>query len=135
MIQANELRIGNIVLRTKWLQRYCKKPETWEYKQIIVDANDILSCKLRPDYFKPVPINPERLEKCGFEIDELRCWGKINLPNSPNVLLINCGDGIGRGTVWLRNIIGSINLTSVYHMHRIQNLYFALTGKELNPSF
>jgi len=142
MIQANELRIGNIVLRTKWLQRYCKKPETWEYKQIIVDANDILACKVRPDYFKPVPINLEILGKCGFEII---CHFGEPQDNNPNMDAINGTFCISKSVNKGEWVFGfdSIFATKrnnfvwgpIDYLHQLQNLYFALTGKELNPSF
>jgi hypothetical protein len=130
MIQANELRIGDIVLRAKLLQKAYTLPNEWEYDQITVSHNDITACVLKPESFKPIPLTPEILEKCGFVYDDV--FEKWFIYLNKHELDIDrltfrkyegfiCFDGIDKRTI----------LKQVKYLHQLQNLYFALTGEEL----
>lgn len=133
-MKASELRIGN------WFAPDTLGAPEGHYDQIT--AKDIAELESDPldDYYKPILLTTKILERCGFELDELKCWSKINLPHSPNILSINGSSGIGRGTVWLRNKASNeanfaINLPSIQYLHQLQNLFFAIAGEELELKF
>lgn len=117
MIQANELRIGNWYDHNGSYRQVTPNTieEVWEGERI---------------YVNPIPLTPEILEKCGFE-------PTTDMPNEYFIRLSNGIDKLivcnGKVTVV---IFGSRILTSWYNhvnsLHQLQNLYFALTGKELN---
>jgi hypothetical protein len=122
MIQSNELRIGDIVLRAKWLQKSYTLPNEWEYDQITVSHNDITACVVKPESFNPIPLTPEILEKCGFEkdIDDMYLETK-------HILFVSYNDD---EFVHCKNTALD-TLVSIKYLHQLQNLYFALTGEEL----
>ena len=126
MISANELRIGN------WVNI----PECAINAQIVAltkteffieqDSHDLGDYEL---YFlyesaHPIPLTPEILEKCGFEQD----WVVV-------------GEDREEFAIWKKgSIIFNQRLEAsvgwddvdIKHLHQLQNLYFAMTGKELN---
>jgi hypothetical protein len=74
----------------------------------------------------PIPLNEEWLVKLGFEITT-RHGNFIGLFNGEhNIELYN------DGSIWF--IIGENNGVYIKSVHQIQNLIFALTGKELDFS-
>ncbi len=108
MIKANELRIGNWVLID---DEYCQIKSIWE-DSVMVEGNGDL---LNKTY--PIHLTPEILEKAVF----------------------GCGD------LYVRFINHSFFLCYEYdgqerthdgiplkYVHQLQNLYFALTGNELD---
>lgn len=113
MINANELRIGN------WILNGNDHP-------IEVGYHEIKYATLHPgtqNNYEPIPLTPEILEKCGF--------GKQD--NNSHQLDTDVGF-----CLWGRN--GEINVhayegdeigEAVKHLHQLQNLYFALTGNEI----
>jgi len=115
MINANELRIGNWVL----------------IESHITTVNHIMGDE---DYFLPIPLTPEILEKCGFVKNKVQndcielggidfhlelMWGKENYYYP---MLTQTPQGCEERTVFLNRINS---------LHQLQNLYFALTGQEL----
>lgn len=82
------------------------------------------------DYLMPVPLSPELLEKAGFEKTngEIESWkipiGKDNYIewHDDNSVLI--GDYTGYSTVM-------IVVENISSLHQLQNLYYSLTGNEL----
>jgi hypothetical protein len=73
-MEASTLRIGNIVERRWFLEN--------NFRQITIDANDICTCVIRPEAFRPIPLTEEWLVKMGFEpiyyvFDELASY-RIN---------------------------------------------------------
>lgn len=117
MIQANELRIGNYVK----LNGRIMKPNA-ELMSLIITGETIDPM--------PIPLTPEILEKCGLE----------KTTDNPNEYFIRLNNGIDRLMVSNNSVgiivFGSKVLTSWYNhiksLHQLQNLYFALTGEELN---
>jgi hypothetical protein len=63
-------------------------------------------------WIKPIPLTPEWLERCGFEFAPSVGYYVYELPNKPQG-------------------IDSIKVGSGVFLHQLQNLYFALTGEEL----
>lgn len=129
MIKTNELRIGNWLMGNMPVQ-----------VKTILCENTVGLGEGGPYYvyveapykpcLEPITLTPEILEKCGFKFKE----GLIN--NDPNHKMIYW---IGynntkvfylevskKGFVFL-----SQSLLYVKYLHQLQNLYFSLTGKEL----
>ena len=148
MIKENELRIGN------WV-----KGPMDEFMQV-----NILGSFTYPDYthatgvgvfgqngFEPIPLTPEILEKCGFElydsdVDEdypefiyqgYRKWKNKHLYYSAG----NTPEGNWQFAIsrQLSEPVRQIDidndcfvLRELNYLHQLQNLYFSLTGEELN---
>jgi hypothetical protein len=114
-MKANELRIGNTI-------NYVTLNNV---KLVTVDASLIM--ELEPDsgagsnrLYKPIPLTEEWLLKFGFEKvsgwDYYKGWIKDYVE-----LECDC-----YGFDYVNNIDKEVK-----HVHQLQNLYFALTGKEL----
>jgi hypothetical protein len=115
-MKAQELRIGNYAIKTRTGEVYP------------VSANDIAnfacSCEMQP-MFKPEPLTEDWLLKFGFEFQER---GTIK-----DYLLFN-KEGVGE--LLLSSINGQEWTTygvkyKIQYVHHLQNLYYSLTGKEL----
>lgn len=108
-MNAKELRIGNYI----W--------NTYGFLQTIT-AEDILDLSnysnFKPErcqYFTPIPLTEEWLLKLGFQKE------------APYFYLDPLK--IHNNTVWYaKELISEIN---IHYIHQLQNLYFALTEKEL----
>lgn len=118
-MKATELRIGNHVYR--------------QSDKMVINRNSVYQIevvtKQTESKYDPIPLTEEWLIKFGFhysdddnEFLELELMHKIKLyaDNSNNF-----------STVVLRLKENEIEIKSV---HQLQNLYFALTGKELPPT-
>lgn len=108
MIQANELRIGNWV-KLKGTDRI--------YTITFPLHNDLAEQWHNTlNHIEPISITPEILEKC--------YW------NGYNKLSINSNFKIDKeGRLYYCGDYTGINIDC---LHQLQNLYFALTGQELN---
>ena len=113
-MKANELRIGNLIY-SKGLLEYRKV----HYGMLSLN-NDRFN-----ELYEPIPLTPEILEKAGFvkglssaihrrQDYQMERFGIICICNSENQFFVN-----GR-------------LVVLKYVHQLQNLYFALTGEELN---
>jgi hypothetical protein len=145
-MQPNELRIGNWVLK----QRTKSKGDTQIYHDptlidsIFIDGvnmewNYELSDYISNNIISPIPLTPEILERCGFHKDSLGICGilfgepykkgSVSIIITPSSGLTNILTGTG---------IGILKYDSIFlpnptlYIHQLQNLYFALTGEELN---
>lgn len=112
-MKAEELRIGNIVYDKNW---DCSKQ---------LGATDIYEMKVKgSDNFNEILLTPEWLERCGHKCDIGNGWeyqiqaGALNWYFRWN-------------TEWYSEIGGIYIDSRVQYVHQLQNLYFALTGKEL----
>ena len=110
MIDPKELRIGNLVRKNEFRHEI-----SW------IDFHCLHSEPQSPQY-NPILITPEWLERLGFE--------KIN----------HISEGVIYKKEWLRlndkcMVIdwrsGGIDCRLIKSIHQLQNLYFALTGTEL----
>ena len=111
-MKANELRIGN------WI--YSK---TYSKEIQMKSFFGLCNVEASPDLFKPIPLTEEWLLKFGFE--RMKFFGtNINyLLKEP--ICISTSDMV---VEWNKpNFI----IKQIKYIHEIQNLYFALTGKEL----
>lgn len=69
----------------------------------------------------PIPLTKELVLKCGFEEE----FGGIIYYNR------NRGIEFNFSNEWCMASIGEYEITSVKYLHQLQNLYFALTGEDL----
>ena len=118
MIQANELRIGNLVERFDFqVLNGIDLPRKWVSYEIL--SVDIVEVTMFPDHYRPVPLTVEKLLEFGFE---------QSIPKTKIFSL---------GSFWIRyygeeiGFFESKNHKKLEHVHQLQNLYFALTGTEL----
>lgn len=107
-MKATELRVGN------WYRFDGPTPNQFEQ----IEAQDIVELQDDPceDAFKPIPITEEWLVKFGFEKRE-SIW-------TLNEICISS---------WFsfRYSEDPLKVQEIDFVHQLQNLYFALTGKEL----
>jgi hypothetical protein len=107
MIQATELRIGN-----------------WVYagdKITLIYIDSVCEWGERPLY--GIPLTPEILEKCGLKLNVYGHNGDREVSSCD----LGCISILDTMEVWVNNE----EVSHIKHLHQLQNLYFALTGKEL----
>ena len=124
MISANELRIGNWVNQRN--RKYVGK-SLYPFKVRIQDLKYLEGKTTFKERTEGIPLTPEILEKAGFEkVREESC--EIDLDHfrisydGQTFLLYDNDFGPGSGVL----------LFHIKYLHQLQNLYFALTGQELN---
>lgn len=105
-MKANELRIGNLV-KLEGISR--------PIKVSIIDTTETST----NTKYKPIPLTEEWLLKCGFEYCDTV---------TPKAYWLN---GVCIEKVDSMFIEFSYGIVLKY-LHQLQNLYFALTGEELN---
>jgi hypothetical protein len=108
-MKANELRIGN----------YYYGDVLFPSEYNVITANDLVELDSDPldDYYQPLPLTEEWLLKFGFK--------KIKTNNCVYWTLNNVD-------VWeLNGIYANENDLPIQFVNQLQNLYFALTKKEL----
>lgn len=120
MIKANELRIGN-------------KLFTAIAAVITINRDHLYHMEDQCENFSGIPLTPEILESCGFE---------YNAEKHTHVVKI-FDDESGYRTLFIGSeanfywwglqdyTLDSIRGFKIHYLHQLQNLYFALTGKEL----
>lgn len=126
MIKANELRLGNWVY-SLFIAHEPKKIPT----QIISITGDNTDGQY--DEMEPIPITQEILKKCGFLKDDLGDYCKEIMrkglrvtPGQESDFILPYRDDVGINY----SVIGFVE-----SVHKLQNLYFELTGKELEVKF
>jgi hypothetical protein len=121
-MKANELRIGNWVNEYDALGGLFYSQVGWGIIGDLVDG--LIPCE-------PIPLTLEILEKAGFDRDYVfEKWGiylkkhdydtdRLTFRESEGFI---CFDGIKYRTLF----------PHIKYLHQLQNLYFALTGEELD---
>lgn len=115
MIQANELRIGNLiyydnrVFEIDTLAKEIPTLNTIEFGIGVVNWNDL----------KPIPITEEWLLKLGFRESE------SNLRKGNIIIRFGENDRL------IITLIDQIVLPKIQYIHQLQNLYFAIYQNEL----
>lgn len=126
MIQSNELRLGNWIY---WVNHDDDKfteqviPET--LKRMCEDEDPNFEAEERHhSHYEPISLTPEILDKCG--------WGGKDFMEISHCCFITQE----HDTFYLQteyHVLEKIHQTElpIKYLHELQNLYFALTGKEL----
>lgn len=135
MIKANELRLGNYF--EYLVEDKLSDPQS-EWVLNVIDAQDIMQCDSINDYFnnhyRPIPITEKVLFQCGlYQIK----GSKIYSINDAYKLKIIENNGFSSSCLLYKKYVGNliVSITYVSYLHQLQNIYFALTGEELqyNP--
>lgn len=121
-MEAKELRVGNI-LKSVHTGEYITAD--WLVIKHVMDGN-----KQQPPYdmssvYEPVTLTEEKLLKCGFKSYGTEILYQDQL-NKLEAYKHPMKDGHGFA------LKGCYALPHVKYLHQLQNLYFALTGEELN---
>lgn len=120
-MKANELRIGNwIMLLDKTTQ-----VDVVDYNQVIETEYGLVNLK----NVKPIPLTEEWLLNFGFETYTTE---KSKVYKLGNFMVIYVLKGRFAGNKYLKAFnISFSEFGHIKHVHTLQNLYFALTGEEL----
>jgi hypothetical protein len=117
-MKSEELRIGNYILKRQKVE----KVHSLQDDEINYTIENV---------FSPIPLTEETLLRCGFEINDSTFNTKAAtlkeyVPDrSPLIVILDInGNLAGPALAYERS-------TNVKSIHQLQNLYFALTGKEL----
>ncbi len=122
-MNANELRVGN------WYSQFGNLHQvTWDTIKALGDAPETqLWCK-------PIPLSPEILEKCGFELNRNNELS-IEINDVASHLELMSGTGGFYYPSFTQTPQGDEERTVYFNrinsLHQLQNLYFSLCGEEL----
>lgn len=125
MISAHELRIGN------WINvGNVNIP-----RQVSLISDTYLCLKgnvgnYAIETFDPIPLTPDILEKAGFVDDKHLHWLEYSINGRVSYLSLTCGNYQWVYTNQLADL-EKYPVIRIKHLHQLQNLYFALTGVEL----
>ena len=114
-MEARELRIGNIVINREDYAPF-EITEGWEIDNI--------------GLYEPIPLTEEWLLKFGFEMiedktEEVWYWAYKDFVLEPTFFCFGYASPI------VFDLIRVNEENPLIHVHQLQNLYFALTGEEL----
>ena len=127
MIKANELRIGDWVY---WDDIFVVKVIGYEALQLpetIQFEKDGIKYQRYQSSFTPIPLTEEWLLKFGFELQQ-----KDELIIVYSIVKIQVVSSITEDKEISLILYGDECISHLKYVHQLQNLYFALTGKELN---
>lgn len=119
MIQPNELRIGNLIYLDETL--------------IEVDVHVLIDILMGVDGFSPIPITPELLERARLKRDREGWIISYSYKIYDPLVIGGTGSYVNanRKTYCILHD-DKIMPKGFQYLHQLQNLYFALTGEELN---
>ena len=120
MIDPKQLRIGNYITFPIGLKGKLCEVMAINEKQVLIKTELDRRAWLNIDYLEPIPLTQEVLEKCGFEYSK-------DLNQSQHKELIWDADHEEDDSLYFTELH-----LEVKRLHQLQNLYFALTGEELN---
>ena len=132
MVQANELRIGNWVKDNANDYFIIRSVSTDRLHPINVTdkIGYAIDCLLSD--LSPIPLTPEILEKCGFKLNSISENWEIDL-KLQGIIGLHSEDF----SLWIGDKSDSLGFTGglksrCFFLHQLQNLYYSLTGTELN---
>ena len=118
-MKSQDLRIGNWIYESKATQFPMQVEAIFQdgtlYLNFEGNEGDVWDCNVKD--IEAIPLTNEILLKCGFE--------KIGMAYIKGMFIIN---GRSDGRFQLGNSGMSVELT---FLHQLQNLFYSLTGKEL----
>ena len=114
-INAKELRIGNYVYTKEWV-----------IKSYGIDG--FVNIIKNIDNFKPIPLTEEWLIKLNFKYKKTEKSNSYSLDFFRVSFVI---DGRYKGKMFISVANLNPDVNNFLYVHQLQNLYFALTGKEL----
>lgn len=123
-MKAEDVRIGNLVYYH--IVDKLNEPEEWDAENI-VDCFDIAQMVENPESneYKPIPLTEEWLLKFGFK----------NSKSQDKFFVIDNNMGVSTANnefiFIMGNFVCQLVLIKLQFVHHLQNLYFALSGKEL----
>lgn len=123
-IQKQDLRIGNWIFdagdeqKNFQIEQICKDSDGFS-GYYVVFRNGSFKSSISSDLIQPIVLTPEILEKCGFKTPEMY---QDTVKFKDGVML-----DLHRGKILLRDN----DRIELMYLHQLQNLYFALTGEEL----
>lgn len=118
-MKAKELRIGNLIIFYNDIQ---KTPRIVDYiSGEKIGALKNMGFPYDSDYFLPIQLTSEILEVCGFEkqVDVFVL----------NRFMYEIYDSTQAKLWWRGRYLGIVQ--NIGELHQLQNLYFSLTGEEL----
>ena len=144
MIQSNELRIGNCISYDGWhpdLQLHNKPMPAYNVQVAGLNIEDdkiVIECvsgeRAFESCYEPIPLSPEILEKCGFELNRNNELS-IEINDIASHLELMSGTGGFYYPSFTQTPQGDEERTVYFNrinsLHQIQNLYFSLCGEEL----
>ena len=120
-MKANELRLGNL-LQDKLTKSFLIVTDLSENAITTKDIDSTNYPLNRWRVAEPIPLTPEILVKAGFVKSINFDNTYIKLIKGESFILKDCKDGTFFVYTGIR----------CQYLHQLQNLYFALTGEELN---
>jgi len=124
-MKATELRIGNYV--KCYVKGITDRFDTVQLN--IYHLTDI--CKQIKDYkYEPIPLTEEWLLKFGFQ-DTDSYFNLLDFPDFRITWSVRVVESGERKNFWLDENFLEVFQQNIKHVHQLQNLYFALTGEEL----
>jgi hypothetical protein len=123
-MKANELRIGSWVKHPAAVWSHRTEVQGYGYVEFQWEEHDwagIAECTINLEDVKPIPLTEEWLFKFGFEYSDLN--GDSGLWKIPPFQIY------GKYNQFIYDYRLDVN-----YVHQLQNLYFALTGQELNQN-
>lgn len=128
MIDAKELRIGNWVIDRYTLsgdERFTQVVSLYHWK-----GNGSINASTDTDYY-PIPLTTEILLGAGFEEKNKNSWFPYWQIEHTRIIVKYTFKISTMGEDEWRWIEGNVNIP-FYYVHQLQNLYFCITGTELN---
>ena len=122
-MKATELRIGNLVMNGSRLTRV-------DSLSIAIDDWDRTN-NIRTQDFEPIPLTEEWLVKFGWGVDKDYENSYFDIVSIEQAMI--CYDTNHR-LLTLETERGDLIQIRIEHLHQLQNLYFALTNRELEIS-
>jgi hypothetical protein len=130
MIQANELRLNNIVQVNgilgivEWIQKDSISVRYFEIQSNL--SNGIITHESK---LTPIPITEEILVKCGFEWEDIKTHTDKTTRGLYKGILMMLPTN---NEWWYAAPFGyPLHIERTMYLHQLQNLYYAFTGEEL----
>lgn len=122
-LRAQDLRIGNIFF-IPGIERYVKVCSIFKTHFKCEDLNGVMFEESIRINYQPIPLTEEILLKCGFI--------KLDKEDYFYILQYDMNLKIGEDLKLIAWYDLALNNVKIKYLHQLQNLYFALTGSELN---